>query len=268
MRRLAAYFILAIALTWLIALPLYAPAIGLGQLPTLPYHHFFAALGPILAALIVTAVSEGKEGMGELVGRLLKWRVDPLWYVAALFGPFALFLAAASIQGLTTGEWLDMSAYGRSAEFPALGLFGVWAVHTLTFGLGEEVGWRGYALPRLQSVHSALVATLILTAFWALWHLPLFAYRPGYMSMSMGGAFGWLLSLLIGSILLTWLYNSTRGSILIPILFHGSIDVAFTTEAAQGWVVNLMGALLVLCALAVLIAFGPKNLADVPKHVL
>ncbi|HNN07033.1 MAG TPA: CPBP family intramembrane metalloprotease, partial [Leptospiraceae bacterium] len=112
------------------------------------------------------------------------------------------------------------------------------------FGLGEEAGWRGFALPRFQEKMSPLRAGILLTLFWALWHLPLFLYRPGYLSMGVAGAVGWVLSLLTGSILLTWFYNSSKGSILICAVFHTAMDVVFTAEAAGKNIINYTGFLI------------------------
>lgn len=81
------------------------------------------------------------------------------------------------------------------------------------YGFGEEVGWRGFALPCLQGRSSALRASALLAIGWAGWHLPLFAFSPGLSGMGAGGVAGWLVSLLLGSIVLTWLFNSTGGSI-------------------------------------------------------
>jgi hypothetical protein len=108
-----------------------------------------------------------------------------------------------------------------------------------------------------------LIASLLLTVGWALWHLPLFLYRPGYTTMDAAGVVGWLFSLLTGSVLLTWLYNESRGSILVVAIFHATVDVAFTSSVASTSVVNITGALITLWGLIVLIVAGPRCLS---KH--
>ena len=135
----------------------------------------------------------------------------------------------------------------------------------LFFGFGEEAGWRGFALPRLQNKMNALTASIILTLFWALWHLPLFFYRPGYTTMDFAGIAGWSFSLLTGSILLTWLYNSSRGSILICAVFHSTIDIAFTTDIADKNILNYMGFLITVWGILTIIIFKPKNLAAIDR---
>lgn len=123
------------------------------------------------------------------------------------------------------------------------------------------MGWRGFALPRLQKFSNALIASIILTVFWALWHWPLFFYRPGYVTMNAAGIFGWIFSLLTGSILLTWLFNSTKGSILICAIFHSTIDIAFTADFANTNTVNYMGILITVWGLLTILLFKPEKLA-------
>ena len=122
-------------------------------------------------------------------------------------------------------------------------------------------------MPRLQARHSALVASVLLTLGWALWHVPLFFYRSGYTSMGAAGIVGWLFSLLTGAVLLTWPYNESRGSILIVALFHAAVDVAFTSSVASPVAVNVAGALITLWGIAVLIVAGPRHLSKRGKMV-
>ena len=122
------------------------------------------------------------------------------------------------------------------------------------------MGWRGFALPRLQNKMNAFTASVILTFFWAVWHIPLFFYRPGFTSLGFAGIFGWIFSLLTGSILLTWLYNSSRASILICAIFHTTIDIAFTADLADKNIVNYMGVLITIWGILTIVIFKPKNL--------
>lgn len=115
--------------------------------------------------------------------------------------------------------------------------------------------------------HSAFVATLLLTVGWALWHIPLFFYRPGYASMDAAGIVGWFFSLLTGSILLTWLYNESRGSILVVALLHAAIDVVFTSDIASQYVVNATGALITVWGITVVGTAGPRCLSRHGKMI-
>ncbi len=266
MNPLIAFFVLACLISWAVWTPLVVVSYGI-YMPTLPYHHFWGALGPILAAIIVSLIHSGKAGLWDLLNRIVQYRVDIHWYLVAILGPFALFTLAGAISRGMGGEGVDLSAFGKSEEFPGFGLMSVWLIHTISFGIGEETGWRGFALPRLQREHSAFSATIILCLFWALWHLPTFFYRPGYSGMDVVGAIGWFFSIMTGAILLTWVFNSTKGSVLIASLFHGSIDVAFTSEDVGPEIMNTMGALVMLWAVAVLFITKPANLSLAGKVI-
>ncbi|GAB3176104.1 CPBP family intramembrane glutamic endopeptidase [Telluribacter humicola] len=245
MKQLLTYFGLAYLLSWVIWLPLYGPALGLAGLPIVPYHHALGGLGPLLAAFLTTWLYARKEGVRQLLAQCI--RVRPLMYLTiALLSPFVLATIAAVMAYYLNGTTIQLSGLLRSKEFPEFNLLTLFVYNLFFFGYGEEVGWRGFALPRLQDRMGTLKASLVLTAFWAFWHLPLFLYRPGYTSMDVAGAVGWVLSLLTGSILLTWLYNSSRGSVLICTVFHSTIDIAFTADMADQHIVSYMGFLITL----------------------
>lgn len=263
------YFLLAYGISWVIWLPLYLPALGIHGLPVLPFHHALGAFGPFAAAFIMTWREQGKEGAHNLARRLFLWRGNGLWLAIALFSPFAVLLLAvllADVTGMAQTSEIDFSTFGKSAEFPAFGAVTFFLYNIFSFGYGEETGWRGYALPRLQARFNAFWSSTLLTLGWALWHIPLFLYRPGYTGMDIGGIIGWVLSLFTGAILLTWLYNSSRGSILVVAIFHATIDIAFTSTIAGKEVVMLTGMLVTLWGIAVLLLAGPRHLARLERQ--
>ena len=195
------------------------------------------------------------------------WKNRIGWLTLALLAPIALLaLAIVLNQWLGSGA-ANLSQIGVSRDHPGWPVYGFFLYELFTFGIGEEVGWRGFALPRLQSRHSALTATAILTLIWAGWHAPLFLYRPGYVEMGAAGILGWVLSLFTGAILLTWLYNETRGSLLVVSVFHATIDVAFTAGIDSAFAMNALGAMVTLWGLAVLVFAGPRFLARAGKRI-
>jgi len=263
---LVAYFVLAYALTWLVQLPLILSAQGLLHMRIPPGLHFLASIGPILAAFIVTGITGGAAGIRKLLGRMSRWRVGIGWVLIALFSPAALFLIAVVILWISSGVWPGFSQFGHVAGLPQLGWLAGWVFHTLTFGFGEETGWRGFALPRLQRGRSALSATLILTVFWALWHLPLFFYKENYMDMGIGGAVGFFLGMLAGAIVLTWLYNSTNGSILMVALWHGAFNTAIA--GAEGGIAAIVSTFIMVGAVIIVLVAKPANLSRSRKFVV
>ncbi len=264
---LATFFALAYGISWLLWAPLWLPAFGVYGLPVFPFHHALGALGPIAAAFLVSTIEVGLAGIGDLLRRMGLWRGRLGWVVVALLGPYVLLALGVVGAAVFNGESVSLAGLGGSREFPQLSALGFFAYNMVAFGYGEEVGWRGFALPRLQTRHSAFVATLLLTIGWALWHAPLFLYRPGYMSMDAAGGAGWVFSLLTGSVLLTWLYNESRGSLMVVALFHAGIDVAFTSNVSSQFAINAAGALITIWGIIVLLAAGPGHLARCGKMV-
>jgi uncharacterized protein len=185
--------------------------------------------------------------MRDLGARLVRWRVGWQWYLVVILGPAAFSLVVAGVYVLLGGSWAAAAPPAlREGSLILLPLFLV--ILTLTDGLGEELGWRGFALPRLLTGHNALVASLILGVIWALWHLPLIwtegsvmYHQPVWLP---------LVDIMAKSILFTWVFLHTRGSVLLAMLLHGatnlfivSPDVASTGDltlpllaAAAKWV--------------------------------
>ena len=265
MKQLLTYFGLAYLISWTIWLPLYGYVFGLTHLPALPFQHALGGLGPLIASFLTTWIFLKKEGVKNLLAKCLQ--LKPLLYLAvALFSPFVLALIAVCMSYFIDKTPIDLSGLLRAKEFPQFNLLTFFIYNVIFFGFGEEVGWRSFALPRFQNKMNALSASLTLTVFWALWHIPLFFYRPGYTSMGTAGILGWVFSLLTGSILLTWLYNSSKASILICAVFHSTIDIAFTADLAGINVVNYMGFLITVWGILTILIFRPKNLATIDRE--
>ncbi|MEO7424541.1 MAG: CPBP family intramembrane glutamic endopeptidase [Fibrobacteria bacterium] len=227
----------------------------------MPFHHALGALGPFVAAFLVSALDAGRAGALDLVRRMGFWRHRIGWLLFALLGPLVMFGLAVLGMWIVGGHRPSLAGFGVSREFPQFLPLAFFAYNVLTFGYGEEVGWRGFALPRLQARHGALVSTLLLTIGWAIWHIPLFFYRPGYLTMGAAGIAGWFFSLLTGAVLLTWLFNESHGSILVVALFHATVDIAFTSEMSTPFVVNAAGSVITIFGIAVLIFAGPRYLS-------
>jgi uncharacterized protein len=260
---LLSFFLLSSAISWSIWSPLLLAKQGMISSQPPQYLHLLGSLGPALAALIVTRVCNGSVGLRDLLRRMCAWRVAPQWYTIALL-PLLLFFVAVLFTG--SNSWAPQS-FGRSAEYPELPalLYGIASI--LCYGWGEETGWRGFALPHLQTHQSAFKATIIVSCGWALWHLPLFGFIPGFSRMGIGGIFGWYFSILTGAIILTWLTNSTGGSIPIAAIFHGTMDIVFVSPASPS-ITNILGALITVWGIAVLVIARPKYLSATGKVVM
>jgi len=215
-----AFFVLAYLLSWVYWLVV----LGIMGRDTLAWF-VPGAFGPPGAALLVTGLVDGRDGLRAFLRRWVLWRVRARWYVLALVGLPALGL----LVGLLFGDWSERFAgSGPSVVVTYLA--------TLSFlvvlgGGQEEPGWRGFALPRMQARMGPLAASVVLGVLWGLWHLPVFILVPGYNSAGKGVASiaaSVLVFTAVGavgqSLLLTWLFNHTRGSVLLAVLAHASLN--------------------------------------------
>jgi len=200
-----------------------APAliVATGLLP--PAAIQLGALSSSLAAIVLVMIEGRKGGLRELLSRALIWRVGIQWWAVALF-----FMIAPSVASLYLYHLLGGPAVDWSGLQPLYKVVPMFVFFTLAAGIGEEFGWRGFLLPRLQSRHSALVSGLIVGVAWATWHIPMFFLKG--TSQCEHGLQGGLLPAILGysafvianSIQFTWLFNNTRGSVLLAAVFHGA----------------------------------------------
>lgn len=259
---LVVFFPLAIGLSWSIGIPLAVTAVGREDRPVeLFAWHYLVGYGPMVAAVLLTWISDGRAGLRELLTRIFRWRARPIWWLMAA-SPLIVFVVIALGQRLLQGKWIDTALLGQVQFLPNLG----WAALILwvvTFGFGEEIGWRGYALPRLQKGRSALSATLILSLFLALWHVPAFFYL--YDSSIL---IGWLIGMVAGAIVFTWLYNISRGSILIVALFHGAFNFISGSQAGDGVIAAVLSTVVMVWAVVLIYLYKPANLSHARKQVI
>ena len=217
---LVAGTVLMFLLTWPVDLAL------AGVLPfKVPYVISIAfGWGISIATLIMTGITVGRDGVATLLKRFLIWRVGWKWYIVAFFLYPAVFFLSVLLNAAWTGTPIDFSSvfahkiFGASANLP-LFILPFFIYDFLTNG--EEMGWRGYVLPRLQAKHSALVSSLILGMIWAFWHF------PRYLAPGNTGSFALLLvKVLADAVIFTWVYNNTQGSLLLTTILHTAANTA------------------------------------------
>jgi len=178
-------------------------------------------LGPSVAALIAARLTSGSAGPRQLLRRLRIWRIGWGWYAFLFLYPPALHLVVVGIHGLWGGPAPRFFAASGVPEGSPLLVFLTLVLFNLVRGLGEETGWRGFALPRMQARWNSLRASLVLGLLWALWHF----HAVNFSLLSRFA--GWYILLVFPSaIIFTWVFNNTQGSLLAAILFHVSLDVA------------------------------------------
>lgn len=215
---LVSFFALAFVLSWIAVLPLILN-------PTLspePFQILGAFVGPTLSSLIVLVLTQGWRSLPPFFARYIQWRAGIGWWLIVLFG--TLFAVTAVATVVVSTEVLT----ALIANLPvALATYLITLVTGIILGpLWEEPGWRGFALPRLQSRYGPLLGTLVLGALWAAWHIP--GFFGGWLS---GSPLALLVSSLAFSMIMTWVYNHTRGSILLMILLHSSSNATLALGA-------------------------------------
>jgi uncharacterized protein len=207
--RIVSFFVLTYAIAWC-CLPL--------SLFGVVSEMIFIAVAPLVSALIVIGVTEGKAGFRDLGSRMIRWRVAWYWYVVALGLPLVVKFGSAAVNaGVSDAPAVDFASLSWTSFAAA---FALRLVNPMDGPLGEEPGFRGFAIPRMQAVTSPLVTAVILGVLVAGWHTPLiFGENVGPVG---------LVTTFVITLVYVWLFNRTGGSVLLTLLFHnmqGAIQV-------------------------------------------
>ncbi len=223
---LGIYFALCFFLAWSVWIPAGVWA------PHAPALVIAGAWAPTIAALLLTWLTGGRDSVRELFRGLLRWRVEARYYAFAILGVLGIAVLAIGLHILFGGKAPDVAAiaaqFGLSAEqaYLFVAISPIVFITTIFMGgpIAEELGWRGYAQPRLQARLGAGWAGLAIGFIWSLWHLPLFYYFPSAVADLPLGHYVPMVTAL--GVLFAWLYNNTGGSVLLCILLHAGVNFA------------------------------------------
>lgn len=207
------FFVLAYALMWAC---FFAVAFAVSAKTAAGYSLLLlGAFAPGIAALFLSARADGSAGVRALLQPILKWHVGVRWYLFAVAYIATIKLVAAVLYRIARGGW---PRFGT--EQPIVILAAI--VFSTPFQAGEEVGWRGYALPRLVKRFGLRCASLLLGVIWAFWHIPQFFIRE---ADTYGQSFFLYVAQVIAlSVAIAWLWARTNGSLLLPMLFHSAVN--------------------------------------------
>lgn len=269
---LVSFFILAVGLTWIFMI-----TDALGSHGIVPFRlplPLMVVMGymPTLAAVIVVGKTQGREGLRALFRKLTIVRVGVGWYLFAIFGLAFMYIGAILLynqfSGLTPISVLSKNTPPFSSP---LELVSQIAILFLIIGIvnGEELGWRGFALPRLQAKYDALTSSLILGVIWSVFHLPLFFTLTG-SSQSDWSFTNFLISTIAMTTLYTWMYNNTRGSVLLAYLFHAAANTwsqVFSIDHANQSLNWIITGVLVLSAVIVVAVTGTEHLSRTTDRI-
>ncbi len=243
-------------------------AVATGLLP--PAASQLGALSSSLAAIVLVLVEGRKGGLRELLRRFLIWRVGIPWWAFTLLFAIIPSVAALYLFDLLGGPPVDWS--GLPPLYTVVPMF---LMLTIAAGMGEEFGWRGFLLPRLQTRHNALVSALIVGVVWAIWHIPLFFIKgtSQYDMRTQDGLFpvmlGYSAFVIVSSIQFAWVFNNTKGSVLLAAVMHGAsnawggyIDVY---RGHFGGILTFL-AVSVLVSIIIVLVAGPTDLSRTNKR--
>jgi membrane protease YdiL (CAAX protease family) len=228
------------------------------------------ALSSSLAAIVLVVIEGRKGGLRELLSRALIWRVDIQWWMLALFFMIVPSVAALYLYHLLGGPVVDWSGLK-----PLYTVIPNIIFLTIAAGIAEEFGWRGFLLPRLQTRHNALVSGLIVGVAWATWHVPLFfiegtnQYEQRLANGMLPAILGYAVFVIVQSVQFTWLFNNTKGSVLLAAVFHGASN-AWAGYLGMGDVpfggILTLGGLSVLITAVIVPLAGANDLSRTSKR--
>lgn len=250
--EVAAFLFGTYAVSWLIWLPF--AIFGEGWVKGL------GSFGPTVSAFIITAITKGRPGVRELLGKVFVWKVNIFWYAFSFFSTLVVLLVSLGIHRLIGGEFVNTNDPGQWYLIPVIFLY------VLFFSVaGEEFGWRGFLLPRLQKKYNALISSLIIGLVWGVWHLPLFLIKGDFHEHIPFLLF--VLQDVALAVILTWIYNNTRGSLLPVHLFHAASNATvglvpiLPAKASDSLIpLYITVTLLVLVSTAIVLIYGPGTL--------
>jgi CAAX protease family protein len=219
MGSLLKFFFLTYAVTWACFITVVRISHGAAPTPALALVRglllFLGTFAPSLVALGITARAEGSPGIRALLHRIVQWQVGTRWYLFAIGYLPAIKLSVALVHRVMTGSW---PRFGTEPWYIIVAA----VIISTPVQAGEEIGWRGYALPRLADRFGFARASILLGFIWSCWHLPIFFLRG---ADKYGQSFPvWTLQVVALSIAITWLYAHTNGSLLLTMLMHSAVN--------------------------------------------
>lgn len=231
LKKVISYIAISYGFTWILWLPLLLNRQFGMNLPIISGQFYIASFGPLIGAVITSLVMGGFKSLGEWIKRAYSIRFKSKWILISLAFPLFYGSIAVIAHRIVVGMWPDFTQFGLTNKLPGLNLLETTIIWILTFGLGEESGWRGFLLPELCKKFSVKNSALIVAAVWLFWHFPAFWFNENYMNMGFG-IIGWGISLTFGSIFLAWLCQCSEFSVIPVLIWHGGFDLMTASDQA------------------------------------
>jgi len=219
----------------------------------------FGALGPFMGALICAKLFYGKSGVKKLFSAV-KFKTVNKKSLLIIFSPIILFIIGLLTYPLYAGHWYSFAETQRQFNLSTQITYVNWLLPFITYSIFEEFGWRGFLLPHLQEKYSAMRSTLFVMVIWATWHLPFFLWR---FRFSLLITIGFFFAILVGAIIITSLFNFSKGNIASVILFHFANNVASSLD--KEYIVAVVSTGFVFIALYLIKTYKTENLSDTKR---
>lgn len=263
-RKLTIFILVTFGFTWLCWLPLLLNKQFAAGLPAVPGQFYIGSFGPLLgtwASLMLTR----EERFTAWCRTAFSLSFPKRWLLLAAGLPLAYGAIAILAHTLITGSAPDMLKFGLTSDLPPrFGVLMTAAVWMLTFGIGEESGWRGYLLPQLHQRYSLFTSALLVAVIWMAWHLPAFWFNESYLSMGFG-VLGWAISLAYGSVVLAWICAGSRWSIIPVMVWHGIFDLLTASDQAGEVMAMVCSMLVILHGILLMRILGRRRSLPPPR---
>jgi membrane protease YdiL (CAAX protease family) len=182
-----------------------------------------STLSPGIAAIALTIIMQGKKGLKKLLMKIIQWQTNIKWYLFAIMITAVCVMPSLMLYHFVLHQKLNLQEW----YLPIILFF----IYLPFSPLWEEIGWRGFLLPLLQKRYNPLVAASILGLIWGIWHIPIYLTLNPEGSKTALFLVYFILGAIPVTVLFTWLYNSTKGSLLLTIIFHASLNAIFSLFA-------------------------------------
>lgn len=250
---------IAFGITWTIAFVIYwLFKNGRIDKNQLDFYHSFAAIGPAIGALVTTYLFYGKQGIRNILAKL-RFYIPDNKTVFIFLSPLLFFILGIFVFRIVKSDFYNFGNFA-TINWNSITPFTIWLLPLFTYSIFEEIGWRGFLLPHLQERFNAWKATIILTFIWASWHFPFFFYR---FDFSIGITIGFFFGIFVGSVILTSIYNSSRGFIIPAMIFHFLNN--FSSMFDKEIIVAVLSTGFVFVAIYIYKTYGKDNLSKIAR---
>jgi membrane protease YdiL (CAAX protease family) len=224
-RAVAAFVGVAVGFSWLTWLPL----VVAGPTTVMPWFFYLGSMGPAFGAIAAALVLRSDGGVGTWARRTFSLAgIGPALIVVVVSIVLYVGVGLVVEQG-ATGSIGSVSSVGLTSKIPGASAVLVALIWLVTFGLGEETGWRGWLMPALTDRFGFFAAALMVAGVWLVWHLPQFLFNTNFRAMGWA-VIGWALALVAGSFWLGWLATLGRWSIVPVVVWHGGFDLLTSSD--------------------------------------